>query len=146
MSPAAPPARTEARDTAVMVVDDQSVFRKVAKAVVDGTPGFELVAEASSGREALERVAELPVDFVLMDVRMPGMDGIETTRALTSSHPDTVVVLISLDELGDVVTAANSCGAVAFVRKQDFGPRMLRGLWSVHGRRRSVSEASAPAP
>lgn len=125
--------------TAVMVVDDQAVFRKAARAVVDRAPGFALVAEAASGDEALKQADAVRVDLVLMDVRMPDMDGIEATRLLTAAHPDTVVVLISLEELADVATAASDCGAVAFVRKQDFCPRTLRGLWNIHGHRTSVN-------
>ena len=134
-----PHAESVRGDTAVMVVDDQAVFRKVARAVVDQTPGFALVAEAASGDEALACADAVGPDLVLMDVRMPDMDGIEAARLLSASHPQAVLVLISLEELADVSTAASSCGAVAFVRKQDFGPRMLRGLWSIHGRRRSAN-------
>jgi len=146
MPPAAPRAPTTTGETSVMVVDDQAVFRKVARAVIDGTAGFELVGEAESGPEALIRADQLHPDLVLMDVRMPGMDGIEATRALTAAHPDTVVVLISLEELSDVATAAQSCGAIAAVRKQDFGPRMLRGLWSLHRRSRRTRGPATTTP
>jgi two-component system, NarL family, invasion response regulator UvrY len=139
MSRTAPRRAAAGGETAVMIVDDQAVFRKVARAVIEGAPGFALVAEAASGGEALRHADTIKIDLVLMDVRMPDMDGIETTRLLVASHPNTVVVLISLEELSDVVTAASDCGAVAFVRKQDFCPRMLRDLWDIHGRVGSVN-------
>src|SRR5919107_4651662 len=112
----------------VLTVDDQEVFRGVARDVIDATPGFEAVGEAASGEEAIEAVARLDPELVLLDVRMPGMDGIEVARRLSATHPKTVVVLISMEEGIDVPSAAQ-LSAVPLVRKQDFGPRLLRRLW-----------------
>ena len=69
----------------VLTVDDQPLFRSAAAAVVDATPGFEAVGEASSGEEALQLSSELRPDLVLLDVRMPGMDGIETAQRLAAT-------------------------------------------------------------
>jgi DNA-binding NarL/FixJ family response regulator len=63
---------------------------------------------------------------------MPGMNGIEAARHITADHPETVVVLISTDDVADAPTTERACGAVAFVRKQDFGPSFLRALWAQH--------------
>jgi DNA-binding NarL/FixJ family response regulator len=116
----------------VLTVDDQEVFRGVARDVIDATPGFEAVGEATSGVEALEAVELLAPQLVLLDVRMPGMDGIEVAQRLASTHPETVVVLISIEEGIDVPSAA-LLDTVPLVRKQDFGPRLLRRLWKEHG-------------
>jgi DNA-binding NarL/FixJ family response regulator len=116
----------------VMVVDDVTSFRRVARAVIDATPGFRWVREAASGAEALAYVDELHPNLVLLDVRMPDMGGIEAARRLHQAHPETVIVLISLDELPDTAPVT-LCGAAAFVRKQDFGTGMLRRLWDLHG-------------
>ena len=118
---------------AVLTVDDQAVFRAAAREVIESTPGFVNVAEASCGEEALGIVDELEPQLVLMDVRMPDMDGIEATRRIKDSHPEVVVVLISIEDTANIPAAAETSGAVALVRKQDFGSRMLRGLWIVHG-------------
>ena len=115
-----------------MTVDDQAVFRSVSREVIEATAGFESAGEAASGEEALRLVEEAKPQLVLVDVRMPGMDGVETARRLHASHPDLVVVLISLD---DPPGAAGS-GAMPFARKQDFGPALLRDLWAAHGSRR----------
>ena len=116
----------------VLTVDDQAVFRGVARDVIDATPGFEAVGEASSGAEGLEAVERLSPQLVLLDVRMPGMDGIEVAQRLAATHPETVVVLISIEEGIDVPSAAQ-LDTVPLVRKQDFGPRLLRRLWKEHG-------------
>lgn len=116
----------------VLTVDDQPAFRGVARDVVEATPGFEVAGEAASGEEALEAVERLAPELVLLDVRMPGMDGIETARRLVASHPDTMVVFISMVEAVDVPSAAK-LSHIPFVRKQDLGPRLLRRLWAAHG-------------
>jgi DNA-binding NarL/FixJ family response regulator len=66
---------------------------------------------------------------------MPGIGGIEAARRITSAHPDTVVVLISIEEPDEFSHAARASGAAALVRKQDFGPALLRSLWTMHGGR-----------
>ena len=107
----------------VLTVDDQAVFRGIAREVIDATPGFEAVGEAASGEEALEAVARLAPQLVLLDVRMPGLDGIEVARRLRVTHPDTVLVLISIEDWLDHPSAAQIAERVPLVRKQDFGPR-----------------------
>jgi DNA-binding NarL/FixJ family response regulator len=117
----------------VLVVDDQAVFRQVARDVVEATPGFEAVGEASGGQEALRAVESLAPGLVLLDVRMPEMNGIEVARRLTATHPETVVVLVTIEDVADVPSTAGLCGAVALVRKEELGPRLLSSLWARHG-------------
>ena len=115
---------------AVLTVDDQSVFRDVMRTLVDATPGFKHVGAAASGAEGIAAASELAPDLVLLDVRMPGMDGIETARHLRRVSPHTMVVLVSLDEPQNIRTLAAGCGAAAYVRKQDLSPRKLTELWA----------------
>jgi two-component system, NarL family, invasion response regulator UvrY len=117
----------------VVTVDDQPFFRDAAREVIDATPGFEAIGEASSGEEALGVVDEVAPELVLIDVRMAGMDGIETAERMRAAHPQVVVVLISIEDPADVPAEARTCGAVALVRKQDFKPRLLQELWVAHG-------------
>ena len=122
----------EARPVTVLAVDDQPVFLRAARELIAATPGFSQVGQAASGQEALELAAALHPDLVLVDVRMPGMDGFETAQRLVQSEPDAVVVLISLDEVpGDQAPAA--VGVAAHLRKQDLSTRALLDLWATHG-------------
>jgi DNA-binding NarL/FixJ family response regulator len=130
----------------VLTVDDQAVFRGIAREVIDATAGFESVGEAASGEEALAAVARLAPQLVLLDVRMPGLDGIEVARRLRATHPDTLLVLISIEDALDLPAAARIAQTVPLVRKQDFGPRLLRAIWHDHRpEARTPSVARAPA-
>jgi two-component system, NarL family, invasion response regulator UvrY len=110
----------------VMTVDDQEVFRQAARDVVEATPGFELVGEAASGEEALALVDALDPSLVLMDVRMPGMSGVEAARRMSAARPRTAIVLVTMEDPAALPADAASCGAALLVRKQEFGPALLR--------------------
>lgn len=128
----------------VVTVDDQAVFRRAAEVVIDATPGFELAGEAGSGDEGLEVVERVRPDLVLLDVRMPGMDGVETARRLTASGTEAVVVLITVQEPPEA-PGASSCGAVRVVSKRRFGPALLRKLWADHARTKRPEPSPSPA-
>ena len=119
------------RAVRVLTIDDQAIFRALARDVIEATQGFESVGEAAGGEAGLEAVDKLVPDLVLVDVRMPGMSGIEVARRLVATHPEVVVVLISIEERIDVPSAA-LLEAVPLVRKQDFAPPMLRSLCPEH--------------
>jgi DNA-binding NarL/FixJ family response regulator len=113
----------------VLIVDDQAPFRGAARAVVGATKEFEVVGEAESGEEAVELVDRLSPKLVLMDINMGGIDGIEATRLICKSHPETMVVLVSTYSASDLAADARTCGAVAYVHKEELAPKVLRELW-----------------
>jgi DNA-binding NarL/FixJ family response regulator len=116
----------------VVTVDDQAVFRDAAEAVIRASPGFELAGEACSGEEGLSVVGRLQPDLVLLDVRMPGINGVETARRLAAERPGLVIVLISAQDAA-AAPGAGECGACAFVAKRDLAPGVLCDLWAEHG-------------
>jgi DNA-binding NarL/FixJ family response regulator len=114
---------------AVLIVDDQAPFRRAARAVVTATPGFDVVAEAESGEAAVDLVEELGPNLVLMDINLPGINGVEATRRITAAHPDVVVMLLSTYQATDLPADAKDCGAAMYVNKEDFGPQVIREAW-----------------
>ncbi len=100
-----------------------------AAAVLRRSVGFELVGEAETGEEALEQVAALQPALVLMDINMPGINGIEATRRIVAEAPETVVFLCSTYQLSDLPGDAQTSGAAAYVNKEELGPAVLRRLW-----------------
>ena len=117
----------------VLIVDDQAPFRRAARAVLAATPGFDAVGEAESGEQALDLVDSLSPALVLMDINMPGIDGIEASRRIVDGHPGTVVFLLSTYRSDDLPADALSCGAADYIHKEDFGSMVLRDLWQRHG-------------
>jgi DNA-binding NarL/FixJ family response regulator len=112
----------------VLAVDDQRPFREAARRVVDATAGFAWAGEAGSGAEAVNLVRERAPDIVIMDIRMPDMDGIEAARQVAAERPDVTVLLVSAEPLASPAADLLRSGAAAFSRKQNFGPALLRLL------------------
>ncbi len=114
----------------VVVVDDQAPFRRAVSAVLDATPGFKLRGEACSGEEAVALAAWLEPDLVVMDIRMPGIGGLEATRRIAAARAGTLVMLVSSHRDRDLPADARRCGAAAYVHKEDFGRRVLEEVWN----------------
>lgn len=114
-----------------MVVDDQEVFRKVVGKLVTATDGFTLVGEAASAEAALSAMDELSPDFVVLDVRMPGMGGVEGAITLRDRYPDRVVLLVSVHEL-TTPPIGPSGETIPFVRKASLRRDVLRDVWVEH--------------
>jgi len=113
----------------VLVVDDQELFRRAATAVVQSMHGFSVVGSAADGEESVEVVADVRPDLVLMDVNLPGIDGLEATRRIRTLDSAPVVVLLSTYELSEFGDDALLCGASAYITKSDFDPGRLMEVW-----------------
>lgn len=120
----------EVQTVSVLIVDDQPPFRAVARTVVDLAPGFAVVGEAETGEAALQQATELAPSIVLMDINLPGINGIDATRQIVGAAPDTVVILLSTYDADSLPSGADDCGAAGYVHKEDFSPAMLRDLWT----------------
>jgi DNA-binding NarL/FixJ family response regulator len=120
----------------VLIVDDQEPFRLAARMVVDITDGFEVVGEAETGEDSVRMAQELAPDLVLMDVNLPGINGLDATRQILAQGGDSVIVLLlSTYEEEEYAPRAAECGAAAYIPKSAFGPDRLESAW----------EAAAPA-
>ena len=115
----------------VVLVDDQEAFMHALVAVVDATRGFVVVGQASTGEESLELTEELKPGLVLMDVNLPGIDGIEATRRLRERRAPPVVILLLDARRGRGRVFVAQSGANAYVTKSEFGPQRLSQIWSM---------------
>lgn len=114
----------------VLIVDDQEPFRSAARMVVELTDGFEVVGEAESGEDGVAMAADLSPDLVLMDVNLPGIDGLEATRQIVSGGTARVVLLLSTYEEAEYAPRAAECGAASYVPKAAFAPDRLESAWA----------------
>jgi len=117
----------------VVIVDDQAPFREAARAVVERAKEFELVGEADSGEEAVDVIDALRPDLVLMDINMGGISGIEATNRITAAHPEVTVFLLSTYNEDDLPPDVRTCGAAAYMNKENFGGRLMRTTWEAGG-------------
>jgi DNA-binding NarL/FixJ family response regulator len=117
------------RSVRVLIVDDQEPFRSAARLVVALADGFEVAAEAASGEEAVRLAEELAPDLVLMDINLPGIDGLEATRLIKAVRPEVRVIVMSTYEAGEYERRAVEAGAAAFMAKSDFDPDTLLEGW-----------------
>ncbi|MGR7001332.1 response regulator [Yinghuangia aomiensis] len=125
----------------VMLVDDQELLRTGFTMVLQAQPDMEVVAEAGNGAEAIERLQSTAVDVVLMDVRMPRMDGVEACRRIAGDGPDTIklpagrerpkVLMLTTFDLDEYAFAAIKAGASGFLLKDVPPPELLSGIRAV---------------
>ena len=113
----------------VLIVDDQAPFRTAARMVVEATDGFEIVGEAETGEDSVTMAASLAPDLVLMDVNLPGIDGLEATREILAASHSVVVLLLSTYEEDEYAPKAAECGASSYIPKSAFGPDRLEAAW-----------------
>jgi DNA-binding NarL/FixJ family response regulator len=122
---------TERRRIRTVIVDDAPFVVQSLESFFRRQEGFDLVGTATSGQEAVQRVAELRPDLVLMDIRMAGMDGLEATRRIKGHEESPVVIMLSLEDSAGVRAAAKAAGADGFATKV---PKMLEALRAAIGR------------
>lgn len=136
-----------ARGTRVLIVDDQDDMRAGIRAMLAHDPDLRVVADVSDGLLAVRFLRENPVDVVLMDLRMPGVDGVEATRRIRLEHPPEqvrVVVLTTFDQ-DDVVLAALRAGANGFLSKMVGPEELVAGIAEVVGGGGALSAAATSA-
>jgi len=124
--------QTDHSTVRVLIVDDQAAFRRAARNVVELTPGFVVAAEVETGEAAIDVVSKQELDLVLMDVRLPGIDGLEACRRMlaASNRRQPVVVLLSTYSAAEYVEESNDCGAAGYLAKAEFGSERLSAVWA----------------
>ncbi|MGW2150089.1 response regulator [Nonomuraea bangladeshensis] len=115
----------------VLVADDQPLIRASFRRLIDRVPGFQVCAEAATGAEAVALAASDPPGLVLMDVRMPEMDGIEATRRICAADPRARVLVVTTFDLDEYVYGALRAGAAGFLLKDIPPAELIRGVQAV---------------
>ncbi|QDB80447.1 response regulator transcription factor [Georgenia wutianyii] len=117
--------------TTILLADDQALLRRGFRMVLETEPDLRVVGEAADGRVALQQVASLAPDVVLMDVRMPGGDGIEATRRIVAAHPATRVLVLTTFDLDEYAFGALQAGASGFLLKNAEPAELIRAVRAV---------------
>src|SRR3990172_6464482 len=113
----------------LLIVDDQEPFRMAARMVVEATDGFEVAGESETGEDSVVKAKELDPDLVLMDVNLPGINGLDATRQILADSDRVVVLLLSTYEEEEYAPRAAECGAASYIPKAVFGPDRLESAW-----------------
>jgi two-component system, NarL family, response regulator LiaR len=117
----------------VVIVDDHKMFRDGLRGLINAEPGMEVVGEAVDGREAIEVARRLSPDVVVMDISMPGMNGIEALRHLIKDRPEVKVIMLSMYSSGPLVQSVLAAGASGYVLKGSDFAELASTIRSVCG-------------
>jgi DNA-binding NarL/FixJ family response regulator len=115
----------------VLIVDDQTLFRSGLSRLLDGDERVNIVGEAGDGAEAVQKVSSLKPDIVLMDLRMPNLDGIEATRQIVADHPGVRVLILTTFEADNHVIRALKAGACGYVLKDSQAYAIVSSILAV---------------
>ena len=127
----------------VLVVDDQIIVREGICLLLSQVEGIEVAGEAGDGQQAVVQAAELRPDVILMDLVMPGMDGIEATRQITAAREDARVLVLTSYSGDDKVIPAIEAGALGFLLKDSAPSDLIRAIRHVHAGRSSLDPTVA---
>nr|HMN30570.1 response regulator transcription factor [Caldilineaceae bacterium] len=117
--------------TRILLADDQALFREGLRMLLAAQPDFDVVGEAANGEEALHLAAALRPHIVLMDMRMPVLDGVEATRLLHQRQPDSRVIVLTTFDDDELVFAGLAAGAVGYLLKAVSSPQLLEAIRTV---------------
>ncbi len=114
-----------------LIADDDAGFRREVRELLAAEADIEVVEEAADGEEAIRKARELKPDLVLMDIRMPGVNGLEATRQLKAEMPELTVIILTIFEVDEYREAAISCGAEAYVVKRHLMEALIPAIRQV---------------
>jgi DNA-binding NarL/FixJ family response regulator len=117
----------------VLIVDDHVLFREGVRAILKPVSDIEIVGEAGTGREALTLASDLKPDVILMDIQMPDLNGVEATRRILETQPDTGIIIVTMLEDDDSLFSAMRAGARGYVLKGADKAEMLKSIRAVAG-------------
>ena len=123
----------------VLIVDDHAFIRRGVQTILRPYPEWELCGETDNGRDAIRLACELKPEIIIMDVSMPGLNGIEATREIRKIYPDSKIILLTLHESTELLRSALRAGAKGYLLKTDAEQDLVRALTVVIGEGTFVS-------
>lgn len=127
----------------LLIVEDQTLMRQGLATILGLEPGIEVVGQAGNGEEAIDRVAALHPDVVLMDVQMPIMNGVEATAHITAANPDSRVIILTTFDYEEYVFEGVKAGAMGYLLKDTPAPELISTIKRVHAGERFIQPAVA---
>jgi len=115
----------------ILIVDDQALVRRAVRLMLESHAGWKVCGEAADGIEAIDRTRELHPDIVIMDLSMPKMDGLEATREIHASFPETQILILTLHHFPNLVKAVQHAGAQGCVLKSDSNRYLIPAVSSL---------------
>jgi len=119
----------------VLIVDDHTFIRRGIQSILKSSPGWESCGEAENGIAAIRMASELKPDIILMDVSMPGLNGLEATRVIHEAQPEIKIILLTLHNSVEILRSAFEAGALGYLLKSEAEQELLRALTSVVDRK-----------
>ncbi|MBW6502923.1 response regulator transcription factor [bacterium] len=129
----------------VLLADDHSILRDGLRRLIDGAGDMVVVAEAGDGREAIHKAGEFLPDVAVVDISMPGPDGLEVVERIRAAHPKTAILVLTMHEEEQYVVRALGAGAGGYITKRAAADQLLKGIRRVHEGGRYLSEVAAEA-
>ncbi|GAB4228613.1 MAG: response regulator transcription factor [Deltaproteobacteria bacterium] len=129
----------------VLLADDHSIVRDGLRRLIDGAGDMAVVAEAADGREAIRRAGEFLPDVAVVDISMPGVDGLEVVERIHGAHPKTAILVLTMHEEEQYVVRALGAGAAGYITKRAAADQLLTGIRKVHAGGKYLSDAAAEA-
>jgi DNA-binding NarL/FixJ family response regulator len=127
----------------VLLADDHAIFRAGLRRLVEEAGDMVVVAEAADGREAIEQIHDAMLDVAVIDISMPGLDGLEVISQLSSSHPTLPVLVLTMHEEEQYVVRTIAAGAKGYITKRSVPEQLVKAIRKVHGGGRYLTEEAA---
>ena len=127
----------------VLLADDHSIVRAGLRRIVEESGDMQVIAEADDGREAIQRVKETDPDVAVIDISMPGLDGLEVISQLQTLRPELPVLVLTMHEEGQYVVRAIQAGAMGYLTKQSAPEQLVTAIRKIHEGQRYITDEAA---
>jgi two-component system invasion response regulator UvrY len=130
----------------VLLADDHSIVRAGLRRIVEESGDMEVIAEAADGREAIRHIRDNRPDVAVIDISMPGLDGLEVVSQLHAHYPDLPILILTMHEEGQYVVRAIQAGAMGYLTKQSAPEQLVKAIRKIHAGSRYLTDERNTGP